>query len=99
MPEIKNIENYIIKELASICKDPKRTFSSGTPLVGPERALKSIELVELLLKMEEYVEEKFNSKFNWAGNSAMSETRSILRTINSLANHIVELSSKAKVSE
>mgnify|MGYP006147164469 FL=1 len=80
--------------MALICKDPKRTFSSSTALVGPDRALKSIELVELLLKMEDYVEEKFNSKFNWADNSAMSETRSVLRTINSLANHIVELSSK-----
>ncbi len=94
MSEIKNIENYIIKELALICKDPKRIFLSSTVLVGPERTLKSIELVELLLKMEDYVEEKFNSKFNWADNSAMSETRSVLRTINSLANHIVELSSK-----
>tara|TARA_B110000305_G_C19055095_1_gene454465 strand:+ start:227 stop:514 length:288 start_codon:yes stop_codon:yes gene_type:complete len=91
---ILNIENYIIKELALICKDPKRTFSSSTALVGPDRALRSIELVELLLKMEDYVEEKFNSKFNWADNSAMSETRSVLRTVNSLANHIVELSTK-----
>jgi hypothetical protein len=94
MPDVKNIEDYIIKELALICKDPKRIFLSSTALVGPERALKSIELVELLLKMEDYVEEKFNSKFNWADNSAMSETRSVLRTINSLAQHIVELSAK-----
>ena len=94
MSEINNIENYIIKELALICKDPMRTFSSSTALVGPSRALESIELVELLLKMEDYVEEKFNSKFIWADNSAMSETRSVLRTVNSLASHIVELTSK-----
>ena len=94
MSKIKNIENHIIKELASICKDPKRSFSSNTPLVGPTRALKSVELVELLLKMEDYVEENFNSKFNWSDNSAMSETRSVLRTINSLAEHILELISK-----
>jgi len=94
MPEIKNIENYIIKELSTICKEPKRSFSSNTPLVGPARALKSVELVELLLKMEDYVEENFNSKFNWSDNSAMSETTSVLRTINSLAEHILELSSK-----
>tara|TARA_B100001057_G_scaffold478583_1_gene549190 strand:- start:31 stop:318 length:288 start_codon:yes stop_codon:yes gene_type:complete len=94
MSNVEIIENYIIKELGLICKDPKRTFSPDTALVGPERALKSIELVELLLKMEDYVEEKFNSKFNWADNSAMSETRSVLRTINSLANHIFELSDK-----
>ena len=94
MLEAKSIENYIIKQLAIICKDSKRKFASNTPLVGPTRALKSVELVELLLKMEDYVEEKFNSKFNWSDNSAMSETRSVLRTINSLAEHIVELSSR-----
>ena len=44
--------------------------------------------------MEEYVEEKFNSNFNWADNSAMSETRSVLSTVRSLAQHIVELNSK-----
>ena len=94
MLEAKSIENYIIKQLAIICKDSKRKFASNTPLVGPTRALKSVELVELLLKMEDYVEENFNSKFNWSDNSAMSETRSVFRTINSLAEHIVELSSK-----
>ena len=91
---ILNIENYIIKELALICKDPKRTFSSSTALVGPDRALRSIELVELLLKMEDYVEEKFNSKFNWADNSAMSERFSVLRNVGSLAEHVIQLNSK-----
>ena len=94
MLETKSIEDYIIRQLAVICKDPKRKFTSNTPLVGPTRALKSVELVELLLQMEDYVEENFNSKFNWSDNSAMSETRSVLRTINSLAEHIVELSSR-----
>tara|TARA_B100001175_G_scaffold223849_1_gene190735 strand:+ start:1246 stop:1533 length:288 start_codon:yes stop_codon:yes gene_type:complete len=94
MSEIKNIENHIIKELAVICKDPKRKFASDTALVGPSRSLKSVELVELLLKMEDYVEENFNSKFDWSDNSAMSETRSVLRTVNSLAEHILELSEK-----
>ena len=42
--------------------------------------------------MEDYVEENFNSKFDWSDNSAMSETRSVLRTVNSLAEHILELS-------
>ena len=40
MLEAKSIENYIIKQLAIICKDPKRKFASNTPLVGPTRALK-----------------------------------------------------------
>ena len=48
----------------------------------------------MLLKIEEYVEENFNNEFNWSDNSAMSETRSVLRTVGTLAKHIVELNSK-----
>ena len=44
--------------------------------------------------MEEYVEENLNKKFNWTDNSAMSERFSVLRTVGSLAEHVVELNSK-----
>ena len=94
MPARDDIEKFILKQLSFICKEPQSNFSIDTRLVGENRSIKSIQLVELLLKMEEYVEEKFNSEFNWADNSAMSETRSVLRTVGSLAQHIVELNSK-----
>ena len=89
-----SVEKFIIKELSRICKEPQDSFSATTQLVGENRSIKSMQLVELLLKMEDYVEENFNSEFNWADNSAMSETRSVLRTVRSLAQHIVELNSK-----
>lgn len=94
MNTLKEIEKIIIKELNLICKGNKISFSSKTPMVGPLRAIKSIQLVELLLKMEDYVEKNSNQKLNWADNSAMSETRSVLKTVNSLAKHILELLSK-----
>ena len=91
MPTTKDIEQYIIKELNLICKDTKNSFSANTQLVGANRAIKSVQLVELLLKIEGYVEKNFNSTFNWADNSAMSDTRSVLRTVKSLADHVFEL--------
>ena len=94
MPTNKDIEKFILKELSLICKEPEKSFSVDTQLVGENRSIKSVQLVELLLKMEEYVEENFNSEFNWADNTAMSETRSVLRTVESLAKHIVDLNSK-----
>lgn len=94
MNSLKKIENIIIKELNLICKDNKMRFSSKTPMVGPSRAIKSIQLVELLLKMEDYVEKNSNQKLNWADNSAMSETRSVLKSVNSLAKHILDLITK-----
>ena len=94
MPTRGDVEEFILNQLSLICKEPEKSFSADTQLVGENRSIKSIQLVELLLKMEEYVEEKFNSEFNWADNTAMSETRSVLRTVESLAKHIVDLNSK-----
>ena len=89
-----DVEKFIIKELSIICKEPESSYSSKTLLVGEKRSIKSMQLVELLLKMEDYVEKNFNSKFNWDNNSAMSETFSVLRTVGSLAEHVLELNSK-----
>ena len=94
MTKVTDIEQFIIKQLCDICKEPENSFSVDTQLVGEHRSIKSVELVELLLKIEEYVEENFNNEFNWSDNSAMSETRSVLRTVGTLAKHIVELNSK-----
>jgi hypothetical protein len=59
-----DIEKFIIKELSIICKESESSYSSKTQLVGEKRSIKSMQLVELLLKMEDYVEKNFNSEFN-----------------------------------
>ena len=51
-----DVEKFIIKELSIICKEPESSYSSKTQLVGEKRSIKSMQLVELLLKMEDYVE-------------------------------------------
>ena len=89
-----DIEKFLVKELSLICKEPESSYSSKTQLVGEKRSIKSMQLVELLLKMEDYVEKNFNSEFNWDKNSAMSETFSVLRTVESLADHVIKLNSK-----
>ena len=89
-----DVEKFIIKELSIICKESESSYSSKTQLVGEKRSIKSMQLVELLLKMEDYVEKNFNSEFNWDNNSAMSETFSVLRTVESLAEHVIKLNSK-----
>ena len=62
MPTRGDVEEFILNQLSLICKEPEKSFSADTQLVGENRSIKSIQLVELLLKMEEYVEEKFNSE-------------------------------------
>ena len=88
------ISKFIISQLKAICKSNPQTFSENTHLIGEQRSIKSIELVELLLSLEEYVEDKLNVKFDWSGDSAMSERRSILRSVDTLSKHIFELQSK-----
>ena len=88
------ISKFILSELKTICKSNPQSFSENTHLIGEQRSIKSIELVELLLRLEEYVEDKLNAKFDWSGDSAMSERRSILRSIDTLSEHIFKLQSK-----
>lgn len=88
------ISNFIITQLKSICKNDPQEFDINTQLVGEQRSIKSVELVELLLAIEEYVEDNLNVKFDWSGDSAMSERRSILKNIDTLSDHIIELQNK-----
>lgn len=88
------ISNFIISQLKTICKSNPQTFSENTQLIGEQRSIKSVELVELLLSLEEYVEDKLNVEFDWSGDTAMSERRSILRSVDTLSEHIFELQNK-----
>ena len=88
------ISNFIISQLKTICKSNPQTFSENTHLIGEQRSIKSVELVELLLSLEEYVEDKLNVEFDWSGDTAMSERRSILRSVDTLSQHIFELQNK-----
>ncbi len=88
------ISKYIVSKLEEICKKDIKEFNDTTQLVGENRSIKSVELVELLLSLEEYVEDNLKVKFDWAGDSAMSERRSILRNIDTLSQHIFELQKK-----
>lgn len=88
------ISDFIIQQLNTICKDNPQEFTNNTQLVGEQRSIKSVELVELLLALEEYVEDNTKVKFDWSGDSAMSERRSILKNIETLSEHIVELQNK-----
>jgi|TARA_B100001964_G_scaffold136270_1_gene150360 acyl carrier protein len=88
------ISEFIISQLKTICKSDPQTFSENTPLIGEQRSIKSVELVELLLGLEEYVEDNLNVKFDWSGDSAMSERKSILKSVDTLSEHIFELQSK-----
>jgi hypothetical protein len=66
-----------------------------TVLVGTGRVVDSADLVMLLLAAEEFARDRLGAYFDWTSDSAMSEARSVLRNVGSLARHLSELPKEA----
>jgi hypothetical protein len=85
-----DIQHKIIEIIGDLGK-PVESINAHTPLIGPQAFVKSRELVELLLALEEFAEDDLKVKFDWASDSAMSTGRSVYRTVGSLADHLAGL--------
>ncbi len=91
MNDRNSIVCFLVQEVSAITGAPAAGFSEETPLIGGGTALTSHGLVELLVALEEFAEEKLHVHFDWTSDSAMSQTRSVYRTVGSLADHISSL--------
>jgi acyl carrier protein len=85
-------ETFIIDEIASLTHVDRDSLTSETALIGAGRVLDSADLVVLLLAVEDFVRERLSIAWDWTSDSAMSEARSVLRTVRSLSAHIGSLS-------
>ena len=85
----EEVENFIIDEVAMLVCDTNSQITPATPLVGANRAVDSADLVVLLLAVEDYARDNLGFQWDWTSDSAMSEARSVLRSIGSLAEHLV----------
>lgn len=83
---------FLLQEVSAISGVPTSNLSESTPLLGGKTALNSRGLVELLVALEEFSEDKLHVQFDWTSDSAMSANRSVYRTVGSLADHISSLS-------
>ena len=82
------IELFLRNEVAAITGKPADTIKADTILVGGGRVIDSADLVMLLLSVEDYAREELGAHFDWTSDSAMSEARSILRSVGTLAQHL-----------
>ena len=89
------IEKFVKGEVAQLTGQPAETLTADTVLVGTGRVLDSADLVMLLLSIEDFARDSMNAYFDWSSDSAMSEARSVLRSIGSLARHLSQLPEKA----
>ncbi|MBF0623197.1 MAG: acyl carrier protein [Magnetococcales bacterium] len=63
-------------------------LTPDTPLVGRNSPFKSRQLVELLVGLEEFCDEQLGFEFDWTSDSALSEQRSVYRSVGSLAEYV-----------
>jgi len=65
--------------------------SEDIPLIGPDTALSSRQLVDVLLSIEEYMEDECEVEFDWTSDSALSIRNSMFRTVGTLTDHLYSL--------
>ena len=86
----------IIKLVSEIAEGSGQEITFDTSLIGEGRALDSLGLVELCLRLEELAaDEGFD--FDWTSSSAMSASNSMFRTVDSLANELASQSSNTRL--
>jgi acyl carrier protein len=85
------IEDFIRAEVASLIGKNVQDVTADTILVGQNRVVDSADLVVLLLAVEDFAKEQLGVQWDWTSDSAMSEARSVLRSVGSLSRHLSEL--------
>jgi len=69
----------------------KEDISEEFILLGEQSQIKSRDLVEILLIVEDYLDEKHEIEFDWSSSNAMSNASSNYRNLGSLYTHIESL--------
>ena len=92
MSDYAKVEEFVRNEVAAITGQPYEQIDSSTVLVGTGRVVDSADLVMLLIAAEDFAKENLAATFDWTSDSAMSEARSVLRSVGSLSKHLSELS-------
>lgn len=84
-------ERFLRDEVGALTGQPAEVVTGDTVLVGQARVVDSADLVMLLLAAEEFARERIDATFDWTSDSAMSEARSVLRSVRTLATHLSQL--------
>jgi acyl carrier protein len=84
MESVADAMALVKRAIQMILPNGDQELSPDTPLIGSDRALDSMNLVELCLMLEDAsIELGFD--FDWTSSEAMSKSQSMFRTVSSLA--------------
>ena len=88
---LEEIKTFILSTIDEILnkKEGKNKFDPNIPLIGNENALDSMDLVELCLALEDKASE-LGFEFDWTSENALSKSRSMFRSIDSLAEEFLK---------
>ncbi len=86
-----DVERFIRDEIVAMTAMAPDSITSDTVLVGTGRVIDSADLVMLLLSVEEFARDRLGAAFDWTSDSAMSEARSVLRNVGTLARSVTDL--------
>lgn len=77
----------VFEIIASLAEVPGTPIDVETSLIGENRVLDSIKLVELCVELEDLASEH-GFIFDWTSETAMSRSRSMFRTAGALAEEL-----------
>jgi len=80
---IEDSKRIVIKAINNILKG-KAKVTEEMQLIGGDSLLDSMKLIELCLELENFADEN-GFEFDWTSEAAMSKSRSMFRTVISLA--------------
>ena len=83
------IKSEIFLKIHSLLEDKSVEVTDDMPLIGGNGVLDSMKLVELCLMLEDMATDLY-FEFDWTSDTAMSRSRSMFRTAQSLAAEFIE---------
>lgn len=91
----KTLKSEVFNTIKALLEDKSHVVDDATPLIGGQSLLDSMKLVELCLALEDKAAE-LGFEFDWTSDAAMSKSRSMFRTANSLATEFINQSETKK---
>lgn len=83
------VKSEIFLKIHSLLEDKSIEVTDDMPLIGGNGVLDSMKLVELCLMLEDMASD-LGFEFDWTSDTAMSRSRSMFRTVQSLAVEFLE---------
>ena len=93
--KIEEVTDLVIKEVSRSLRDEKIQVIAETKLMGDSGVIDSIVLIELCVGLEDRASE-LGFEFDWTSDSAMSRSRSMFSSVESLALEFFNQLSEAR---